>query len=454
MLANTREEIVEVLDACDAAVERLCELRFEVLSTPERMAILERLETVVRRLPVPQHQLLNQLAAVSKEELGDTLRNALADRLRITTSEAGRRIGDAADLGERVSLTGEPLAPRLEATAAAQRRGRIGSGHVNEIRDFVKHLPTEVDAGTREQAEADLAGQAAAMRPDQLKDYALTLLAYLHPDGEFSDDERARKRGLSLGKQDPDGMSKLTGWITPALRAALEAAWAKLAAPGIANPEDHLPHIDEGEPDPEAVRRDTRGTAQRQHDGLHAGLMALLASGDLGQHHGLPVTIVVTTTLAELEAGTGTARTGGGSLVPMSDVIRWSGAAHPYLALFDGATPLALYHTKRLANRAQRLMLYARDRGCTRPGCTAAAYHTEVHHLTAWHTCLSTHITNLALACGIHNRLAEHGWTTRTNHRGLIEWLPPAHHDRGQPRVNTIHHPERLFAPDEDNDDP
>ncbi|WP_264916964.1 13E12 repeat family protein, partial [Mycobacterium kiyosense] len=75
-----------------------------------------------------------------------------------------------------------------------------------------------------------------------------------------------------------------------------------------------------GEPDPEAVRRDTRGTAQRQHDGLHAGLMALLASGDLGQHHGLPVTIVVTTTLAELEAGTGTARTGGGSLVPMSDV--------------------------------------------------------------------------------------------------------------------------------------
>ncbi|WP_373877426.1 DUF222 domain-containing protein, partial [Mycobacterium kiyosense] len=170
-------------------------------------------ETVVRRLPVPQHQLLNQLAAVSKEELGDTLRNALADRLRITTSEAGRRIADAADLGERVSLTGEPLAPRLEATAAAQRRGRIGSGHVNEIRDFVKHLPTEVDAGTREQAEADLAGKAAAMRPDQLKDYALTLLAYLHPDGEFSDDERARKRGLSLGKQDPDGMSKLTGWI-------------------------------------------------------------------------------------------------------------------------------------------------------------------------------------------------------------------------------------------------
>ncbi|WP_264894713.1 13E12 repeat family protein, partial [Mycobacterium kiyosense] len=134
----------------------------------------------------------------------------------------------------------------------------------------------------------------------------------------FSDDERARKRGLSLGKQDPDGMSKLTGWITPALRAALEAAWAKLAAPGIANPEDHLPHIDEGDPDPDTVRRDTRSTTQRRHDGLHAGLMALLASGDLGRHHGLPVTIVVTTTLAELEAGTGTARTGGGSLVPMS----------------------------------------------------------------------------------------------------------------------------------------
>ncbi|WP_264961073.1 HNH endonuclease signature motif containing protein, partial [Mycobacterium kiyosense] len=135
-------------------------------------------------------------------------------------------------------------------------------------------------------------------------------------------------------------------------------------------------------------------------------------------------------------------------------VIRWSGAAHPYLALFDGATPLALYHTKRLANRAQRLMLYARDRGCTRPGCTTPAYHCQVHHLTAWQTCHSTHITNLALACGIHNRLADKGWTTHTTSRGHTQWLPPTHLDHGQPRINTFHHPERRYPPNEDDDVP
>jgi hypothetical protein len=51
----------------------------------------------------------------------------------------------------------------------------------------------------------------------------------------------------------------------------------------------------------------------------------------------------------------------------MSDVIRWAGHSHHYLAIFDHGKPLALYHTKRLASPAQRIMLYAKDRGCTKP---------------------------------------------------------------------------------------
>ena len=108
-----------------------------------------------------------------------------------------------------------------------------------------------------------------------------------------------------------------------------------------------------------AVRRDTRSTAQRNHDGFLAALRALLASGNLGQHNGLPVSIVVTTTLKELEAAAGKGFTGGGSLLPMSDVIRMASHANHYLALFDNAKPLALYHTRRLASPAQRIMLYA-----------------------------------------------------------------------------------------------
>ncbi|OBI26485.1 HNH endonuclease signature motif containing protein [Mycobacterium sp. E2238] len=453
MGVSGREEIVEVFDALDHDVDRLCELSFDVLTTPERLRALERLERVYRRLRTPQHALINQLDAhASPAELGGSLRVGLADRLRITKAEAARRIADARDLGERRALTGEPLAPQLSATAAGQRDGVIGDSHVKVIQGFFAQLPAAVDALTRQAAEADLAGKAAGYRPDELAKYAGRVLDWLHPDGEFSDAERARKRGITLGAQECDGMSRIGGLITPELRAAIEAMLAKLAAPGACNAEDDTPIVD-ATPDEDAVRRDTRSTAQRNHDAFLAGLRGLLASGKLGQHNGLPVSIVVTTTLQDLEAAAGKALTAGGTLVPMSDVIRWAGHAHHYLAIFDGAKSLALHHTKRIASPAQRIMLYGKDRGCTKPGCDAPAYHSQVHHITGWTTTRRTDIDDLTLACGPDNRLAEQGWTTRTNTRGETEWLPPPHLDRGQPRTNTYHHPER-FLRDQDDDEP
>jgi hypothetical protein len=452
MGSSSREEIVEVFNALDADAERLCELSFDVFTTPERLRALERLERVARRLRAPQHALINQLdAQASEEELGGTLRSALADRLRITKAEAGRRIDEAADLGERRALTGEPLAPQLSATAAAQRQGLIGDGHVRVIRSFFAHLPAEVDLPTRDAADADLADKASGYRPDELAKYAQRIMDWLNPDGEFSDAERARKRGITLGKQDYDGMSRISGYLTPEARATFEPVLAKLAAPGACNPDDETPVLDQT-PDQDAIRRDTRSQPQRNHDGLLAGLRGLLASGELGQHNGLPVSIVVTTTLKDLQAAAGKALTGGGTLLPMSDLIRMASHSHHYLAIFDNGKALALYHTKRLASPAQRIMLYAKDRGCTKPGCDAPAYHSQAHHVQGWTTTRRTDINDLTLACGIDNRLAEKGWTTRKTANGDTEWIPPAHLDYGQPRINTFHHPEKLLAPDDDED--
>jgi hypothetical protein len=454
MRSSSREQIQADFDALRAAVSRVVEHSYDVLTTPERLALLEGLEREARRLRVPEHALINQLdAQAPEEELGGKLRTVLADRLRITKAEAGRRIAEAADLAPRRALTGEPLAPHLSATATAQLQGLVGAGHVQVIRSFFAHLPDEVDLGTREAAEADLADKATKYRPDELAKYAQRIMDWLHPDGEFSDQERARKRGITVGSQEFDGMSRISGMVTPELRAAIEAVLAKLAAPGACNPDDETPVVDET-PDEDAVRRDTRGQAQRNHDGLLAALRGLLASGELGQHNGLPVSIVVTASLKDLEAAAGKALTGGGTLVPMSDVIRWAGHAHHYLAIFDDGKPLALYHTKRLASPAQRIVLYAKDRGCTKPGCDAAAYHSQVHHVRGWTATHRTDIDDLALACGPDNRLVEEGgWTTRTRKDGATEWIPPPHLDRGQPRVNTFHHPEKLLA-DGDDDEP
>nr|WP_241010976.1 HNH endonuclease [Mycobacterium gordonae] len=122
----------------------------------------------------------------------------------------------------------------------------------------------------------------------------------------------------------------------------------------------------------------------------------------------------------------------------MTRLIRWAATSHDYLAVFDQAKPLALFHTKRFANLAQRLMLLAQHGGCTKPGCNAPALHSQAHHISGWRNTHCTDIHDLTLACGVDNRLAEKGWTTRKNAKGDTEWIPPAHLGHGQPRVPTF----------------
>ncbi len=328
------------------------------------------------------------------------------------------------------------------------------------IRKFYHQLPGWIDAATRAQVETKLARQGTQYRPEQLAQLADTLADCLNPDGTFTDEDRARRRGLSLGNQQADGMSQLRGWLTPEARATLEMVWAKLAAPGMCNPNDDSACVD-GPPHQEAIDNDTRSGAQRQHDALLAGMRALLASGTLGQHNGLPASIIVTTTLGELEAAAGRGLTGGGSILPMSDVIRLARHARHYLAIFDKGKALALYHTKRLASPAQRIVLYAKDRGCSAPGCTVPGYYSEVHHVTGYATCGCTDVNNLTFACGTQHGIVQPGkWTTRKNAHGDTEWIPPPHapasgrypHDRGQPRTNTYWHPEKLLHNEDDDE--
>ncbi|MDX1889297.1 HNH endonuclease signature motif containing protein, partial [Mycolicibacterium sp. 050158] len=173
--------------------------------------------------------------------------------------------------------------------------------------------------------------------------------------------------------------------------------------------------------------------------------------GELGQHNGLPVTVIVSTTLHDLEAAAGSGVTGGGSVLPMADLIRMASHAIHYLAVFDQHThqPLYLGRTKRLASVGQRIVLHARDRGCTKPGCTVPGYGTQVHHVNGWATGAHTNIDELTLACGPDNRLADNGWTVQLRD-GVAEWIPPPQLDIGQARINYHHHPERLLAPPED----
>ncbi|AEV76665.1 protein of unknown function DUF222 [Mycolicibacterium rhodesiae NBB3] len=455
---SDRDAIVAAYDKLDAAYDEVAALGYDAVTVPERLTLLHRLEEMRRRQPAVEHKLIHGLlSCVAPAELGaKNWSEVLQQRLRISAPDALRRLDEAKDLSPRTTLTGESLEPLLPNVAKRQAAGELGGEHVRIIRKFFHSLPAAVDYQTREGCEETLAQVAAEHTPDVLRKAADRLAALVNPDGEFNDIDRARRRHVTIHNQGIDGMSKISGLLDPELRATLDAVFAKLAAPGMCNSDDDIPCID-GDPSTKAKSADTRSQGQRNHDALKAMGRSLLASGELGQHNGLPVTIIVSTTLQELESATGNAVTGGGTLLPMRDVIRLASHAHHYLSVFDKHTrePLYLGRTKRLASAGQRIVLHAIDRGCTKPGCTAPGYLCQVHHAELdWAEGGLTNITDETLACGPHNRLVmEGGWRTRKRRDGTTEWIPPPHLDSGQSRVNNYHHPERyLLAAEEESE--
>ncbi|TMS51504.1 HNH endonuclease signature motif containing protein [Mycobacterium sp. DBP42] len=447
---------VQAVAGLRAAFDVFAACDFASLNRGELLAVLDEYETLTCQLPSPLHRLLAQLQAdTTPREMGAKSWNeVLRVRWRLSTAEASRRLGQTAALGPRRTLTGEPLPAVLPVVAAAQAAGLINPDHVTVLRDAVTRLPGFVDASTREQFEADLVRVAVGVGPKELKDTADLRLFLLDQDGPEPDDtERARKRGLSVGKQGRDAMTALTANLTPEAAAVWEVLFAKFAAPGMCNPDDEQP-CTTGTPSQAQIDNDHRSLAQRQHDALLVvGRIALMT--DLGQLNGLPVSIIVRTTLRDLESRAGIGVSGGGTKIPIKDVIRMGAHASHYLAIFDQATGAALnyFRARRVASAAQRIMLIARDGGCTKPGCTVGAYGCQAHHATDdWAAGGDTNVDTMSLACGPDNRLVDDdgGYTTTINERGEVEWQPPPHLDHGQHRINYHHRPELLLTPPED----
>ena len=448
-------DVEDVRAALSALRDALDGLPVDVLTHDETVAVMDEIETLRCVLPSYDRRLLTHLQAeTTPRAMGATSWSAvLATRYRISSGEAHRRVVEAEVLGPRRSLVGEPLDPVLAATAAAQARGLVTGEHVDVIRKAYKRIPAWVDASTRVAIEADWAQVAVGTGPKPLDDHVKLCLFLLDQDGTPPDDgERQRRRGAVLGRQQHDLMSDLRVTLTPEGRAVLEAIFATWAAPGMCNPADETPCYS-GVPSTAQIDADQRDLAQRQYDALIAMGRHVLASGVIGSHNGLPAAVVVRTTLQELEARAGIAVTAGGSVLPVSDVIAMAAStnANSYLAVFDGATGSAMncYRARRTATVAQRLMLFARDGGCTKPNCTVPAYGCQAHHAVAdWDQGGRTNVDEMALACGPNNReVQDGGWQTRMTDQHEVEWIPPPALDTGQTRINDYHHPEKFHRP-------
>jgi hypothetical protein len=452
------EAVRAALTAFHAAYEELAACGIDTLTRDELLAAIDDLEILDCQLPTQRHRMLAQLQAqATPGELGaKSWREVLMVRWRLSGTEAHRRLADAAVLGPRQALSGQPLAPLLAATAAAQALGLITAEHVEVIGKGMARLPRLLDPATRDQIEVEWVRDAVGTGPKELADTVARKLFLLDQDGPVPDDtERARRRGISKGPQQPDGNTHLTAELTPAAWAIWEALFAKYAAPGMCNPADQRP-VTSGTPTQDQIDADTRSMTQRRHDAMEFIGRNALGKAELGQHNGLPTTIIVRTTLDDLESRAGVGVSGGGTILPLTDVLQLAAHAntHHYLAVFDGATgsALNLFRARRTASVAQRIMLIARDGGCTKPGCTVPAYGTQAHHAARdWTDGGLTNVDDLGLACGPDNRMVgPESWSTRLTDHHEVEWIPPPHLDTGQTRINHYHRPEELHPPPDD----
>jgi hypothetical protein len=118
------------------------------------------------------------------------------------------------------------------------------------------------------------------------------------------------------------------------------------------------------------------------------------------------------------------------------------------------ARPLYLGRQKRLATADQRLICYARDRGCTRPNCLESGYHYEVHHAPDWATGGRTDADKLYFARGPDRTGATRGdYHTTVTDTGRLAWTDHS----SPPPINHAHHPDELLHgntdPPEENED-
>ncbi|BBX95271.1 hypothetical protein MLAC_05650 [Mycobacterium lacus] len=366
---EARERISAALDAIDAAHTVLRDTRSDVVGNNFRVDVAERLETQDRTNRGLMYRFFAEIAdPPDGNECVSAVREMLWARLRLTPREIVRRFRLAARIRPRRSLTGPPVPPELPELAAAVEAGAVGEDHIRAVCEAVDVLPSCVSPTDVAEAERKLVAHAIKLDAGIVTKLGQRIADYLNPDGLFDDNDRARRRGLRVGPQGPDGMSRLSGLLDPEARAYFEAIQAAV------RPGRHQPHSAEPE------TRDEPTPAQRCHDALKLGLQTAIASGELGMHRGHPVTVVATTTLADLNQAAHAvldpsipmpppANTGGGSRLPMRDLIRTAAKAIHFLAVFDDHTerPLYLGRQKRVATADQRLICYARDRGLHPP---------------------------------------------------------------------------------------
>jgi hypothetical protein len=406
--------------------QALFALDLDRLGTTELLDVIRAVETDRRQADaLDQHLIAHLHHRGIATELGvASTATLLVGVHRIAPVEAGRRFRSALEMGPRWSFLGEELPPEYAYVATAQAAGEISSGHANVIARCINALPDPVRDDHGEDAELALAEHSRTMHPGQLATVARHLVAVLNPEGvEPDEQEKQRRRDVTV-RPNTDGTGTVSGQLTPACLAMVQAALDAVSAPC------HTEH-----------ERDPRTPGQRRHDGLQDLCRRLLADGGLPDSGGVSATVLLTMTLSDLENRTGYATTAHGGTISVPDALGLAADAEIIPVIFGDSGGIISYgRTKRLATPPQRRALAARDRGCSFPGCDRPPHWCESHHEPGWEQGGETSLASMTLLCAFHHRTFQRsGWRCSIID-GIPWWIPPTWIDKEQkPLRNKAH---------------
>jgi len=478
----------------------------EDLDGPGLVGFLQMFETVRNAMPVIDHALIRTATErdVPHTLCQSSMRRVLTQALRISQPEAGRRVRAAEQLGERCSMTGEPLAPLRPHLAQAQRRGEVTPEQVAVIDAALRQVdgrgfdPADVDAG-----EQILVTAAGEVGPSDLRSLGEQVVEAIDPDGTVPDDQIQQDRRFFHLRRAADGSFRGEFRLTPQAGAKLKAILDPLAAlhttsfclggdttgteaagslsscpepvdgqaDGVAGgaasasePVDPCLEPVEGQADGVAggaeqkvVEPDPRTWGQRLHDAVEAVCDRLLRSDALPDTGGTPATVILTIDADKLRERTGAGHFADGSPISAQAVADLADQADlAWCVKNTHGAVLALGRSRRIATRPQTLALIARDGGCSFPACEVPPQWCERHHIVSWIDGGATDLDNLTFLCGYHHaNFANRGWTCRLNADRLPAWIPPKWVDRHQrpivhPRIRIRHWRPQQPLPDTD----
>ncbi|HEY1529420.1 MAG TPA: DUF222 domain-containing protein [Galbitalea sp.] len=462
MTVSTNESVESGSNTLDAVVRLLGKVDIEAMgqfADNELCAQLAIAEIAARRLSAIQVTGASIIAERSRRELGTA---GLAQRngcvrpstylerlLRISGSEANRRIHLGSALRTGVGLTGEPIAPRFPALARELPRGEIEPEAVAIIvraLDDVRRVahPDDLDV-----AEKGLVEHARHHSVQQVADLAVAVRDRLDPDGVLPREEETRlRRGFSLGRE-RNGIVPVRGALTPTTAALLQSAFDEANAPG-AQPR-FLSDEDQREGTETIVNedgsesltvRDTRSRDQRQHDVLDG----LLTAGvrNTGRETGqLRSTAEVTAhvSVADLEAGIGVGHIDGiREPVSMNTIKQLlCDAVFRKAVLGNDGEIIAFGKARYPFSSAQRRAIIARD-GDTCLLCEAPVAWADAHHVREYYTnggVGETNVDNGVLLCSRHHHLIHHSnWQLR-----MVDGIP---HVLAPPEIDPCREWKRL----------